>query len=101
MREVAMRAEELADDSPIAIQSRSSRTPPHRSGRVSGWPASGCGDWSGSGPGFWPLMDGWYREELCSSHAVIHHVIPDGGNSDIERGLVSAAAVNSGKDTHP
>lgn len=36
-----------------------------------------------------------------SSHAVIHHVIPDGGNADTERGLVSAAAVHSGKDTHP
>lgn len=35
------------------------------------------------------------------SHAVIHHVIPDGGNADTERALVSAATVHSGKDTRP
>ena len=35
------------------------------------------------------------------SHAVVHHVIPDGGNADTEGALVSAAAVHSGKDTQP
>lgn len=35
------------------------------------------------------------------SHAVVHHVIPDGGNADTEGALVSAAAVHSGKDSQP
>lgn len=38
---------------------------------------------------------------VLSSHTFSHHVIPDGGNADTERAPVSAAAVDSWKDTHP